>query len=58
MDKEAGPIIVWSVISLIVGLFVGSWLSESQYRAEATERGYAQYCPDTGYWKWKGECDE
>lgn len=28
------------------------------WRAEAIERGYAQYCPDDGQWAWKGECDK
>jgi len=26
------------------------------FKAEAIQRGLAQYCPVTGNWAWKGEC--
>ena len=27
-------------------------------KSQAIERGYAQYCADTGKWAWKNECNE
>lgn len=27
------------------------------WREDAIEHGYAEYCSQTGYWAWKGECE-
>ncbi len=29
-----------------------------EWQKETVERGLAMYCPKTGDWAWKGECDE
>ena len=47
-------IIILSATAAIIA-FV---LTENQYRYEAIERDYAEYCSKTGEWAWKGECDE
>ena len=45
---------------LITGLLFISWIiaadTNADWRAEAIERGYGQYCASNGVWAWKGEC--
>lgn len=33
------------------------WWSEPNYKQQAIDRGYAEYCAKTGDWAWKGECE-
>jgi hypothetical protein len=40
------------------GLIFGGFVAGGEYKAQAIERGYAQYCPDDGGWEWIGECGE
>lgn len=51
----------YALLGLFVGLIYGflwGWiLSEDRYRAKAIERGFALYCPDSGDFAWKDECD-
>ena len=42
----------------LLGLIIGSVFEGGTYKAQAIERGYAQYCPADGAWAWKGECGE
>lgn len=49
-----------------MGFFLGVWVSifylvsivtpDYIWQQQATERGYALYCPDNGKFAWKGEC--
>ena len=34
-----------------------AYLWSNKYETEAINRGYALYCPSTGNFAWKGECD-
>lgn len=51
-------IIVFMGMTLTMAL---GWLRENRdlgnFRHEAIERGYAEYCPKTGVLNWKGECE-
>jgi Mg2+/Co2+ transporter CorB len=46
------------LMSAFFGASIAFLLTENQYRYEAIERDYAEYCSKTGEWAWKGECDE
>ena len=42
-----------------IGLGAGVTTAQQNVHAlmkDAINHGYAQYCPDTGAWAWKGEC--
>ena len=48
-------------LGLGIGLIIAAvllFLNEKKHHIEAIERGYALYCPVTGNFAWKGECDE
>ena len=46
------------VLAVIVTLVIALKLQGYKYKTEAVERGYAEYCPDTDNWAWKGECEK
>ncbi len=53
-------IIAMGAFLLVGAVFGGSVAGayvEADFRADAIERGYAQYCAKSGDWAWKGECD-
>jgi hypothetical protein len=49
-------------IGFCVGLFSGVYLGFActswNWQSDLINRGLAQYCPDTGEWAFKGECEE
>ena len=49
---------VMIVMLLLLGGFGATVIVNSEWRDETVKRGLAQYCPDTGEWAWKGECNE
>ena len=59
MDDQNKARIFWLVVIAIVILsfFAGRWSgssdTESHYRKEAVDRGYAEYNSKTGIWEWK-----
>lgn len=64
--KEDNILFIFAIIALIAYSFFGSMFVCIKCRAqgemnlvqEAIERDYALYCPTTGEWAWKGECEE
>ena len=50
-----------ALVGLGLGLMVAviSWgVTNSIWKSETVNRGFAAYCPDDGQWAWNGECDE
>ena len=43
---------------MAVSWAVGKSAALNRQTNDAIERGYAEYCPTTGYLAWKGECEE
>lgn len=44
--------------AIVVGIFIaGQWFGTNSTRLEAIQRGYGMYCPDSGDFAWKGECN-
>lgn len=43
---------------LVLGVVTGALFEGGTYKAQAIERGHAQYCPNNGNWEWVGECGE
>lgn len=41
----------------VVGTAITSFIFVSKFEADIIRRGYAQYCPTTGDFAWKGECE-
>ena len=44
-------------IPILLIAFGWMWFSTPDYKQQAIERGYAEYCSKTGEWAWKGECE-
>lgn len=56
--SEALNIALCIVVIGLIFLWIGDVTNlQAQYRTEAIERGYAQYCPQNGRFSWIGECD-
>lgn len=43
---------------MVVSWAVGKSAALNRQTNAAIERGYAEYCPTTGYLAWKGECEK
>ncbi len=43
---------------IFAGLFIFTGLTNDEWQDRLINRGMAQYCPDTGEWAFKGECEE
>lgn len=43
--------------ALLVGSFVGMIVEQSWHKG-TIEKGHALYCPTSGKWAWKGDCNE
>lgn len=52
------PEVVVAVLLVIVGIIIGAFGMQNTYQKEAIQKGYALYCPDTGEFAWKGECEK
>lgn len=52
---ELGLIVV--ALILIGVFFLGSFMGQKDFKQQAIEHEYAEYCPDTGKWSWIGECE-
>ena len=51
---------IYTAATVIVGLpflLIWIWMYTPDYKQQAIERGYAEYCSKTGEWAWKGECE-
>lgn len=57
VEFATGAIIGAVTMMLVLGAFAGSHIG-GRYQSDAIKRGYALYCPTTGEWAWKGECDQ
>lgn len=57
MSDEASFVGVVGLIAIIAAGFGSAAITRSEWQTKTIERGLAQYCPDTGEWAWKGECD-
>lgn len=56
--SEALNIVMSVMLIALFFMWVGDATNiHTQYRTEAIERGYAQYCPQNGSFAWVGECD-
>lgn len=53
MRRIDGLVFIFTAAAAIVAL--SEWKT---VRAQAVERGYAVYCPETGDFAWEGECGE
>jgi hypothetical protein len=49
--------ILGGVLSFALSGF-GEYLERKHWEAETVSRGLAIYCPTSGDWAWKGECDK
>lgn len=59
MDNFNYGLMVGMTIALIVGATMAYIFTTptSEWQSNAIERGYALYCPSTGDFAWKDECD-
>lgn len=50
----------WFYLGLLVGgaMTLVAAFHDMAPKTHAIERGYALYCPTTGAFAWKGECDD
>lgn len=46
------------VVAVFIGFILGHMSGEDSMETEAIERGYAIYCPTSGDFAWKNECDK
>jgi hypothetical protein len=53
-----GAIVLSLVLGATLGVLVASAMKDEDWQHDAIKRGYGQYCPTTGDWAWKGECDD
>ena len=61
MDDQNEVILGWllgTLAGLGFGLLIGATLEGWGYQAQAIKRNYASFCPISGEWAWKGECDK
>lgn len=56
-DSEICFALVVLIVTFTIGLIFGAYMTESNYRSILVEKGFAQYCPNTGVFAYKGECD-
>lgn len=56
--KDEVVVIALTILALLCGFAAGVGVSSNSLKEEAIERGFAQYCPTTGDWGWKGEKDD
>jgi len=54
---DVGSFILVLIIGFCIGVLVGSFSTQATYEKNAIQRGYATYCPDTGNFAWKDECE-
>jgi len=51
---------LWPVVILptvfAAGCIFAAVILNDLWRDNAIERSFGLYCPDTGYWAWKDEC--
>ncbi len=46
-----------AIMMFASGLTLGISAVNYIYKGGAIERGFAEYCPTNGKWRWKGECE-
>lgn len=53
---------VAACLGFLFGMFTTFWFgvinTHADWERTTVQRGLAQYCPTTGYWAWKGECND
>jgi hypothetical protein len=55
------PQVFWVCLNSITAIFgppITLYLANQSWEEQAIERDYGLYCPNTGDFAWKGECDE
>ena len=59
-DGAFAVALILTVFLLILSVFNMFAIDDrnQELKRQAVERGYALYCPLTGEWAWKGECDQ
>ncbi len=45
------------IMGIALGFYVGFSYASWTFQKDLINRGMAQYCPDTGEWAFKGECE-
>ena len=58
MKRGDATYIAYLALFALLVVIVGSVLELHGFREAAVERGYALYCPESGKWAWKGECEK
>jgi hypothetical protein len=58
MDEVVLGWVFGTLAGIGFGLFIGATFEGWEYQAQANERNYALFCPISGEWAWKGECDK
>lgn len=56
-----GAVLCLCIGAIFGGIFVGAVVgtgTRDKWQAKVIDRGYGLYCPDTGEFAWKGECDD
>jgi len=56
-DSAVGFVIGMLIGAIVSGFFVGG-ITKHEWEASTISRGYAIYCPNDGYFAFKGECDK
>ncbi len=49
---------VMAMLVLVLGIILGDYTSTTRWQSDLINRGMALYCPDTGEWAFKGECEK
>jgi hypothetical protein len=51
------PMVAAMGAAFFLGFFFGGLVMVESWQSDLINRGMAQYCPDTGEWAFKGECE-
>lgn len=51
-------VLIFITAAAAIGMIAGGSFTRADFKIQAIEHGYAQYCPANGAWAWKGECRE
>jgi len=56
--SSGAEVVLIMVILFLVGIGYGGFmLGQMDFKQQAIDHGYAEYCSDTGNWSWVGECE-
>ena len=51
-----GNTLVGIISGFIMGISMSYLATTDAWETDSIQKGYAQYCADTGAWAWVGEC--